>query len=148
MVLSLVLVNFVDGDGGVDDGGLDGLLLDDGLDVLVDVVVDVLAGNGANLSTGPLGLAYGTSVLELSCLGGETFLDVVVITVLDLTVLYTCEIVGVLFRENLAVNDWLDRGVVVVLVHFAIDSCLDVLVVGRQYCLVLDGRVDHLQRKG
>jgi len=46
VVLSLVVVNFVDGDDGVDDGWLDGLLLDDWLDVLMDVVVYVLAGDG------------------------------------------------------------------------------------------------------
>lgn len=34
VMLGFVLVHLVDGDGGVDDGGLDGLLLDDGLDVL------------------------------------------------------------------------------------------------------------------
>jgi len=43
VVLSFVLVDFVDGNGVVDDGWLDGLLLDYGLDVLVNMVVDVLA---------------------------------------------------------------------------------------------------------
>jgi len=45
VVLGFVLVHLVDWDGGVHDGGLHGLLLDDGLDVLVHVVVDVLACN-------------------------------------------------------------------------------------------------------
>jgi len=45
VVLGFVVVDFMDGDGGVDDGGLDGLLLDDWLDVLVYVVVDVFASN-------------------------------------------------------------------------------------------------------
>jgi len=45
MVGSLVMVNLMDGDGGVDDVGLDGLLLNNGLDGLVDVVVDVLSAN-------------------------------------------------------------------------------------------------------
>jgi hypothetical protein len=45
MVLGLVLVDFVDGNGGVDDGWLNCLLLDDGLDVLVNVVVYVFACN-------------------------------------------------------------------------------------------------------
>lgn len=43
VVLGLVLVNLVNRDGGVDNGRLNRLLLDDGLDVLVHVVVDVLA---------------------------------------------------------------------------------------------------------
>jgi len=45
VVLGFVLVDFVDGDGGVDDGWLNCLLLDDWLDVLVDVVVNVFACN-------------------------------------------------------------------------------------------------------
>ena len=40
------VVRLVDGDGAVDDVRGDGLLVDDGLDVLVDVVVDMLAGDG------------------------------------------------------------------------------------------------------
>jgi len=43
VVLGLILVHFVNGDGSVNDGGLDSLLLHDGLDVLVYVVVDVLS---------------------------------------------------------------------------------------------------------
>lgn len=37
MVLRFIVVDFVDGDGSVDDGGLDRLLLDNGLDGLVNV---------------------------------------------------------------------------------------------------------------
>jgi hypothetical protein len=36
VVLRLLVVDLVDGDGGVHDARLDGLLLDDGLDGLVD----------------------------------------------------------------------------------------------------------------
>ena len=39
MVLGGVVVRLVDGDGGVDDVGLDGFFLDDGLDGFVDVLV-------------------------------------------------------------------------------------------------------------
>lgn len=46
MVLSLILVDLVNGDGSVDDGELDGLFLNDRLDVLVRMVVDVLACDG------------------------------------------------------------------------------------------------------
>jgi hypothetical protein len=41
MVGSLVMVNLMDGDGSVDNVGLDGLLLNNGLDSLVDVLNDV-----------------------------------------------------------------------------------------------------------
>jgi len=45
VVLGFILVDFVHWDGGVDDGWLDGLLLDNGLDVLVHVMVYMLACN-------------------------------------------------------------------------------------------------------
>lgn len=37
MVLGFIVVNFMDGNGGVDDRGLDGLLLYNGLDRFVDI---------------------------------------------------------------------------------------------------------------
>lgn len=78
VVLSLVLVNLVDGDGGMNDRGLNSLLLDDGLDVLVDVVVDVLTSNGVPGGGSVLGLADGAGVLELSLFGGKAGLGVFV----------------------------------------------------------------------
>jgi hypothetical protein len=70
VVLSFILVNLVDGDGGVDDGWLDSLPLDDWLDVLVYVMVDVLTGNGGVGGLRVLRLADGAGVLELGGLGG------------------------------------------------------------------------------
>ena len=46
VVLSLILVDFVDGSSGVSNWWLDNLLLGDWLNVLVNVVADVLACNG------------------------------------------------------------------------------------------------------
>ena len=46
MVLGLNVVSFVDGHGSVNDLWLDGLFVDDWNNSLVDVVVDVLAGDG------------------------------------------------------------------------------------------------------
>lgn len=93
MVLGLVLVNLMDWDGGVDDGWLDGLLLDDGLDVLVDVVVDVLAGNGWVGGRCMFCGANLTGVLELSLLGCNTLLDMIIVAVLDVAVLNTDDVV-------------------------------------------------------
>lgn len=45
VVFGLLVVDFVDWDGGVDGLSLDGLLVDDGLNSLVDVVVDMFANN-------------------------------------------------------------------------------------------------------
>jgi len=65
VVLGLVVVDFVDGVCGMDDGGLDGLFLYDGLNGLVDVVVNVLAGNGVSTLVRVLGLADAAGVLKL-----------------------------------------------------------------------------------
>jgi len=40
------MVNLMNGDGGVDNIGLDNLLVDNGLDGLVDVMMNVLASDG------------------------------------------------------------------------------------------------------
>lgn len=52
VVLGLVVVDLVDGLGGVHDVALHRLLLDDGLDLLVHVVVDVLAAERGRLGVG------------------------------------------------------------------------------------------------
>lgn len=108
VVLSLVLVDLMDWNGGVDDGRLDSLLLDDRLDILVHMVVDVLAGNGGVGRLGVLGLANCTGILELGGLGSELLLDVVVVAVLDVAVLDADHVVGVLLGESLLVLDGLD----------------------------------------
>jgi len=144
VVLRLVLVNFVHWDGSVDDGWLDGLLLNDRLDVLMDVVVNMLAGNGLALRGGVLSCSFAAGVLELSSFGGETLFDVAVVSVLDLTVLYTDHVVAVLLREYFPVLDGLDRGVVVVLVNLSIDSGLCLFMVGSVYGFVGDSWVDSL----
>jgi hypothetical protein len=89
VVLGLVLVHFVDGNGRVDDRWLDCLLLDNGLDVLVDVVVDVLSCDGGVGRCVMLGGANFASVLELCLFGREPVLDVLVVAVLDVAVLNT-----------------------------------------------------------
>jgi hypothetical protein len=108
VVLGLVLVNFVDWDSGVDNRWLDSLLLDDWLDVLVNVVVNVLTGDGSTLSSLVLNITDLTSVLELSGLGSKTLLYVVIISVCDVAVLHTGHLVLVLLWENLTVLDRLD----------------------------------------
>jgi len=69
VVLGFVVVHFVDGVGGVHDCGLDRLLLDDGLDGLVDMVMDMLATNNGVFATCVLRLAHGAVVFELRPLG-------------------------------------------------------------------------------
>lgn len=146
VVLSLVLVNLVDRNGGVDDRWLDGLLLDDGLDGLVDVVVDVLASNGWGGSRCVLSLANGALILELGSLGCETLLYMVVVSVLDVALLSSSHVVAVLLWEDLAVLDGLHGGVIVVLVDLAIHGSLDLLLLGTSDVLVLNGGVHGLPR--
>jgi len=55
-------------------------------------------------------------------LGGEAFLDVAVVAVLDLAVFDIGHVVRVLLWENLAVVDGLNGGVVMVLVDLAVDG--------------------------
>lgn len=135
VVSGSVVVDLVDGDGGVDHVGLDGLLVDDGLDGLVDVVVDVLAADG---SVGTL--AVGSSldyalVLEGGLLGSKIPLGGIGVPVVELAVLDGAKLRGVLLRKNLAVVDGLDSAVVVVLVNFLVNSSVDLLV---------DVRLDNL----
>merc|ERR1712071_524928 len=63
--LSGVMVDFVDRDSGVDDGSLDGFALHNGLDGLVDVVVDVLAGNDGVHGVSVCGFTRNALILEL-----------------------------------------------------------------------------------
>ena len=137
-------MDFVDWDSGVDDGGLDGLFLDDGLDVLVHVVVDMLAGDGGALRGGVVRCSFGAGALELGSFCGEALLYVSVIPVLDLAMLYTDHIVTMLLWENFPVLDWLNRGVMVVLVDLTVNGCLCLLMVRSLYGLIGDSRIDSL----
>jgi hypothetical protein len=91
-----------------------------------------------------LGRAYFASILELCLFGGETILHVLVVAVVDVAVLDTAHLVAVLFWENFAVLDGLDRGVVMVLVNLAVNGCGHILLSSGSDLLVLDGWVDGL----
>jgi DUF917 family protein len=91
-----------------------------------------------------LGVIDFTRVFELGLFGCEALLNMVVIAVLDVPVLDADTVVRVLFGEDLAVLNGLDGGVVVVLVHFAVDGRCSVFMAGRSDRLVLDGRVHGL----
>ena len=80
----------------------------------------------------------------MSLLGLNAVADVFVVTVLDVTFFNLTHVMGVLFWEDFGVLDGLDGGVVVVLVHFAIDDFSCVLVLGASYVFVCDGWVDVL----
>lgn len=144
VMLWLIPVDFMDGDGGVDHSRLDGLLLDNGLDHLVNVVVDVLTRNGRVGGRGVLHLRDAAGALELGSFGLKPLLHMVRIAVLEGAVLDGHHAVCVLLREHLTVLDNLDRGVIVVLVHLAIDGCLHLITLGPDHLLMFHGRLDYL----
>lgn len=144
VVLGGVVVNLVNGDGGVDNVRLDGLLVDNGLDGLVDVVVDVLTADGGCNRLRVHGLDLGALVSKLGSLGSETLLDLGIVAVLERAVLDGGKVVVVLLGENLTVLDGLDGGVVVVLVNLLVDGGLDLLVLLELMALVGDSRGDLL----
>lgn len=69
-----------------------------------------------------------------------------VIAMLDVAVLDVAHLVGVLFGEDLAVLDRLDRGVVMVLVDFAVDGGRHILMPSGCDLLFLNGRIHRLGR--
>lgn len=144
MVLSLVLVDLVDWDGGVNNTWLDGLLLDDWLDGLVDVVVNVLTNNVTSLALGGLDITNFASAAELLLLCLKTLSDVGVVTMLDLTVVDSGLVVGVLLWEDLLVLYWLDGGVVMILVNLTVNDSLGFLVLGTGNVLIDDSWIYSL----
>lgn len=148
VVLSSVVVNLVDRDGGVDNVRLDGLLVDDGLDGLVDVVVDVLTADGGCNRLRVHSLELGALISELGSLSSETLLDLGVVAVLERAVLDGGKVVVVLLGENLTVLDGLDGSVVVVLVNLLVNGSLDLLVLLELVALVGDSGSDLLMDSG
>lgn len=137
-MLSSVVVDLVNGDSGVHDVRLNGLTVNNGLDVLVNVVVDVLA-SYLRADLVRLGGGVGNAlVLELSGLSCETALDVGLVTVLERSVLDGDEVVVMLLGEDLTVLNGLDGGVVVVLVNLTVNGRGYVLMSVRGDSLVGD----------
>ena len=104
----------------------------------------MLASDDWCLSSGGAGLTHDAFVTELGGLGLQTGSDVTLVAVLELTLLYGGNVVVVLLREDLLVHDWLDGGVVVVLVDLLVNGGLDVLMVMTVDRLVDDGGGDLL----
>lgn len=83
VVNGLGVVRLVDRDGCVYNVGLDSLLLDDGLDVLVDVVVDALARDDGGRCRSVGGVVSDGGVLELGVLAVEGVLGFLLVSVLE-----------------------------------------------------------------
>lgn len=85
-----------------------------------------------------LGVSLHSRVLELRTLGLEASLDVRVVTVFEFAVLDRSHVVVVLLWKLLGVVDWLDCGVVVVLVDLPVNGSSDILVT-----VLVDGLVGN-----
>ena len=68
-------------------------------------------------------------MLESAHLGGDTLLGVLVIFVSVFLVVSGHHLMMMLLRKNLLVADWLDSGMVVVLVNLTVHSLGDILMV-------------------
>ena len=106
---------------------------------LMNMVVHVFASNDWCNGVALLGACFGASTLELQTLFFKTSLDGVGVTMLNLTLLNGGHSVRVLFRENFTILDRLDRSVVMVLVHLAINGSLSLFMTLLDDLLVHDG---------
>jgi hypothetical protein len=77
------VVSLMNWHGSVHDVRLDNLLLDDGLDVVVDVVVSALASNDGGLGGRVRGLVCDTGVLELGSLTVQGVAGLVILSVVE-----------------------------------------------------------------
>jgi len=128
MVSGLVVVYLVNRNSGVDNAGLDGLLLNYWLDSLVDVVVDVLSANGGSDALAVGGLLDTPLVGKTSLVLNEGPLGGIGVTVVELAVLDCSELGSVCLGEDLAVVDGLNSAVVVILVDLLVNGSVDLLV--------------------
>lgn len=128
VVGGLVMVDLMDRDGGVHYAGLDSLLLNNGLDGLVDVVVNVLSANGRGNTLAVSGLVNTPLVSKAGLVINKRPLGSVGIAVVKLAVLNGTKLGSVLLGENLTVQHRLDGAVVVILVDLLVDGCVDLLV--------------------
>jgi hypothetical protein len=144
MVDALLSYDLVDGLDLVGELGDDDLLLNDGLDGLVEVVVDRGGLSGSLSRLGLVGLLV-VGALEGSLVSGDLGLDLLTLLVLVDSALFCClDLSVLLYGLDITVLQRLDGGVVVVLVDFAVDDLLLSGLVLMLDVLVLDGRGDGL----
>lgn len=144
MVGSSVVMDLMDWYSGVDDVGLDSLLVNNRLNGLMDVVVDVLAANSGCGTLAVSGILDNALVLEGSLLSGKVSLGSIGVPVVEFTVLNGTELSSVLLGENLTILYWLHSTVVVILVDLLVNSSENLLVNMRLDDLLLHCRSNSL----
>lgn len=139
MMLSGIVVNFVDGDCGMDDLRLNGFLLHYWLNGLMDMVVDMLALNNRSPALGVRGLGHMALVLQFLSLTLHGPLSGLTVTIIEFSMLDPGNVVFVLFRKDLPVLNGLHSLMVVVLMHFLVDGRVDLFMASWLDRFVLDG---------
>jgi len=148
VVSGSVVMNLMDGNSGMDDIGLNGLLLDNRLDGLVNVMMYVLTTNGGCDALALSGAFYTPLILELSLLLDKISLGRVVVAVIKLAMLNGTKLGRMLLWQNLAVLYWLNSAMIVILVDLLVYCRVDLFMLVRLDRLVSDRRSNCLMDSG
>jgi len=128
VVLRGSVVGLVNWDNGVDNLWLYSLLVDDGLNSLMDMVMNVLTSDGRGSSSRMRCLSYGGSVLELTKFSTHPAVRLGLVIMSEFALNLRQHVMDVLLGENLLVSNGLHSGVVVVLVDLSVDSLNSLLM--------------------
>jgi len=135
MMLRRSVVGLMNGDNSVDNLWLDSLLMDDGLDSLVHMVMDVLTSDCGSSSSRVGCVSCGGSILELTKFSAYSAVCLFLVVMSEFALNLGQHVMDVLFWKNLLVSDGLYSSVVVVLVDLSV-NCLN--------SLLMDVRLDNL----
>ena len=138
-MFGLLMMDLVDGNGGVNDRGLNDFFLKDGLNGFVDcpsrsserdprqrrtgertVMMNMLAGHRRRGGLRVDGRGLRASIAELATFLLETTTDGSVIAMINVSLLDGGDMVLVLFGKHLTILDGLDGGVIMILMHLTI----------------------------
>ena len=108
----------------------------------MNMVMHMLTSNSWVDGSSVLCLTNLTSIFELSSLRIKSLLHVVIVSVVDLFMLNTSKVVLVLLWKNLFVLNWLDGGVVMILVDLTINGSGGLLMSSLGDVLIGDSWVD------
>lgn len=95
--------------------------------------------NGRCNHLSALGGTCSRSVLELGCFPVESRFDLCWVGMFEFLVLDACHLVGVLLWKNLSILNWLNGGVVMILVNLSVNRGGDLLLADGLNLLMLDG---------
>ena len=119
-----------------------------GFAYLMDVVMDVLRCSHRHNFACALALDPLDLVTELGLLGIETKLDLVVVLVFEGALLQRENVAFVVLVKSLRISNWLDGGMEVIDVAFAVDHGDDFLLLIPRDDLVVNSRSDGLVNAG